>query len=825
VTVGERRRVRWDRGELRDILTATAALAGLLVYVYLVGWIVELVRFGAARLPAGPATAALGNRQLFGIGLISTLLMAAVFAVGCAVAYFSSARNWDVRGQDWHDIVRKRGVGNAAADKEAAQERRRRERRHATTIVQRADAVAARSRRRRLAPLAWVAGRVRARNAPKTEGGPPGDPKPLEPAPLGDPAVRVIAGFNIMVLSALIALGVARAVGGAIPIAPWVGVVVGVIVFLLVRFFLTRFSPLVLDSRIHGVIWGVVALGTLFASAPIGVIVLTSMGVATFGRALGRVQQPQSVAQFLRTPLPWVLLTICMLLGLAYSATPPISFSRVTVTTANGASKGGYVARTSAGVYLVTCTPLADATSTNQRLEFVPVHDVENMRIGGGTDYLDSGQRPSIATLALHALGIAGSTPTLFSAALRATEPTCAGGEPISVTPGSEDPALGSGVIAGPAPAAGRASDGEAPIYDTSPAVIAALARRYQPTILVTVADRNWPVSVSAVLAERGPSDQPSCLIQQRAPQRVCPATAATLAGPDSQSYDYLQLPVALADNQRPSGQFQAFLRGQDISSGSLHHWLANPGVLDPWQSAEIYFYYANGISTSKWPAQARNPNVPSGLIGLEYWFYYPFNYDPLVVNSGLMDGAPLAGDKENVDLHQGDWEHIDVLLEPRTLQPAWLYLARHGHEGVFLPWADPQLQFDQGHPVIQASFGSHPSYLPGCGGRPRPITYNVSDDWLSCGSGRFAFRAATTPLVDIAQTPWACWPGYFGEATSLEVQNAKTSETLIDSVKHFVFVAGPRSPLQQAENTGVCKVNPKTAEQAEASAPPLSQR
>ena len=49
--------------------------------------------------------------------------------------------------------------------------------------------------------------------------------------------MRVIAGFNIMVLSALVALGVARGVGAAVPIARWVGVAIGVIAFLVVRWF------------------------------------------------------------------------------------------------------------------------------------------------------------------------------------------------------------------------------------------------------------------------------------------------------------------------------------------------------------------------------------------------------------------------------------------------------------------------------------------------------------------------------------------------------------------------------------------------------------
>ncbi len=805
MSFGDRLRGLTPGGELKAVLELVAATVGLLAYVFVVGWIVDLVKFSAARLPAAAATSALSARQLFGDGLRSTLLMAALFAVSCALAYFSSRRKWDVHGQDWHDIVRKRGVANAAADGEAEVERGRRARRHARRKAERAGTVAERSRRLPFGLVHGAAERVQSRQLEKTQRLPAEAPKPLEEAPLGDPAVRIIAGFNIMVLSALVALGATRFVGALTPIAQWVGVAIGVIVFFVVRWLLTHVSPLVLDSRIHGFVWGVVALGALFASAPVGVLVLTGVGVSTLGRSLARIKQPTSATQFMRSPLPWLLLTVCLFVGLAYSATPPVTFSRTAVVTPSRTVVGGYVTRTAAGVYVATCTALADATSTNEQLELVPARNVEDVRVGGGTTYFDSGRRPSLATLALQALGIGGSTPTLFSAALRATHPTCGGAPPSYLAHGYEDPALGAGVIAGSAPAGGRADDGETPVTPrTSPS--AALALRYQPTLLVTAADRNWPVSVNAVLAERGPADQPVCLIQERAPQQVCSPKPAQLAGVGSQSSDYLQLPVHLGKNQSPGGQFQAFLRGQYINSGSLHNWLADPGVLDPWASAQIYFYYARGIQLSRFPAHARDPNVPSGLDAIEYWFYYPFNYYPLVVNTGLMNQAPLAGDDENNDLHQGDWEHVDVLLDPTTHAPEWLYLARHSGEGQFIPWNSPQIAFDQGHPVLQAAFGGHPTYLAGCGARPRPITYDLTSDWLSCGSGRFAFRAATTPLVDIAKTPWACWRGYFGEAsTKLEVQNAKKPESVLDTVKHFVFVAGPRAPLQQAENTGTC--------------------
>jgi hypothetical protein len=202
--------------------------------------------------------------------------------------------------------------------------------------------------------------------------------------------------------------------------------------------------------------------------------------------------------------------------------------------------------------------------------------------------------------------------------------------------------------------------------------------------------------------------------------------------------------------------------------------------------------------------------------VALEYWFYYPYNYFPLVLRAKLMEEAPLASEILNVDRHQGDWEHVDVLLDPHTLKPVWLYMARHSYEGQLIPWSSPSLATEEAHPVVQAAYGGHPTYEPGCGARRRAATYNILVDWLVCGGGRFAFRAASTPLVNIASAPWACWPGHFGEAaTNLEVTNAAKPETLRDKLRQQVFVAGPVSPLRQQENSGVCKGSPAAGEQA----------
>lgn len=794
--------------QLRRILVAGAWAAGILAYVWAVGWLFATIQFAAARLPGLATAQQLSAGLILSRGLAATLLMLLVLAAGCALAYLSSARKWDVNRRDWHEIVNHGLVG--AFNRSSAQERGRRQRAHLTAAAERAGQVeSALQARRGLGWAAHVPAAVSALYARRASKKPAGEPEAPELAPLGDAAVRLIAGVNIMVLAGLVAVAVARHVGTVFQVRPWtslsdwLGVVVGVVVFLLVREVLTSLSPL-RYPRLHWLLWAIVGVATLFASAPVGLLFITGVALATAGRKLAKLP-PERPRLVVATVLA-VLLGVTTLLGAAYSATPPVVLPGAVVTTAAGQQlTGGLIARQSSGVYLVTCNALADATSTNERVALVTAPRA--VRIGGPSAFLDSGARPSIARLALHALGLAASPPTLFNASLHARQPTCAGAGPSSVSPGVSDPALGAGVIAGPPVRVLRANDSEAPIQadGKTPKAIAALAREYQPTLLVTVADRNWPVSVNAILAERGPNAQPVCLVRSAGP-KICPPPASNLVPAGAASGDYLQLPVALGSNRTPSGQFQAFLRGQYQTSGTLHQWLSDPGRLDPWYSAQIYFFDGGPIARSKWPAKPLDPNVPSGLIALEYWFYYPFNYYPVVVDSGLMDQAPIAGDLANIDLHQGDWEHIDVLLDPVSHKPVWLYLARHSSEGQFIPWTSPSMQFDGSHPVVQAAFGGHPSYLPGCGAAPRAITKEASSDWLSCGSGRFAFRADTTPLVNLEYRPWACWPGHFGEATPLEVDNAKQGETAIDTVTHVLYTPGPLAPVVQAENSGDCR-------------------
>ncbi len=700
-----------------------AFLVALVVSVYLIGWLVTWVRFAAARLPVDASLPVIDDKVVFAAGLRTVLLMAFVFAAMCAVAYAAHAWTWNARAPEWHAVVR---YGRA----------------HARAHVRRA-------------PRRSALGLGRPTLSALK---PQGQPSDLHEAQIGDPFVRVVAGFNVVVVGAAIGLAVARIVQPLIDqidpgqwwalLAPWA------VFSLLAIVFFTLVGPLRGGPVIHSILWVVVGVVALLSTAPLGLLVLTWAGIATLGRVFGRRHsRPGSKVEFVLSPMPWILLTIYALVGLAYYAVPPVSFAHTVVATANGTRAGGYLARTGNGVYLVSCTPLADATSTNEAVSVIPASEIRGTVTGGPTFSVNSGKPPSLPTLALHAFGIDASTPTWIHPELRATQATCAGTPLPPPSVGYEDAQLGSGVIAGPAPRNGRANDGEAPIEQTTPGM-AQLARRFEPTILVTVADRFWPVSVGALLDDLGSGGEHTCLHHVINKCAVSAPTLTDLQAQGSSPDDFLQYPAAPALDSDPTGQLGAFLRGQQglqTPIRSLHQWLADPGLLDPWSSAQIYFYYSGPAHPSTWPSP--NRDIPAGLLALEYWFFYPYNYYPTAATPDLMNDAPLAADLVNTDLHQGDWEHVTVLLDPKTLAPRWLYMARHSHEGQYYPWNSPLLSFDQGHPSFRPPSAVIPAMtLIAASGGGSSSPWTAPSATGSCAartgsrSGRRRPRSSTSP-------------------------------------------------------------------------------
>jgi hypothetical protein len=775
------------RADWRELVELLLVLVAAVAYVYVIGWVITWVRFSAARLPVDASLPMIGNQVVFLAGLRLVVVMAIVFAAMCAVAWAVHAWTWTHRAPEWHSVIKHGRV-------EAARRHRR------------------------------IFRRGSVKEALEFSSQPPAD---LDPAPVGDTFVRVIAGFDVGVIAGTFGLAVARILKTFIDqawapgpwwdlLAPWA------LVTAILALIFAWLGPLWGNRLFHAVLWVAVVVVALASEAPVGLLLLTWAGIASGGRAYGRVRSSQNRGvlasvhprhfAFALSPLPWLLLTVYALVGIAYYGQPPVTFSQTAVSTSSGVRVGGYLARTGSGLYLVTCTPLADAISASVRVSVIPPSAVRSTATGSTPFVVDSGLRPSLPTVVLHALGIDASTPAWIRPDVRAIRPTCAGDPLPASSIGYAVPQLGAGVIAGPAPPGGRAVDGEAPIEQTSPG-IAALALRFQPTVLVTVADPFWPVSVGALLADRGSGGQATCL--QHLPAMACPAktprpapTMAQLGSSGSDADDFLEYPTSPALSTGPGPQLDAFLRGQSTARGAiptLRQRLADPGLVDPWRTAEIYFSYAQNTNPATWPAP--DAAIKGSFIALQYWFFYAYNYYPTVIDASLMNDDPDAGDLINTDLHQGDWEHITVLLDRRTQQPEWVYMARHSSEGQYYPWNSPLLTFDQGHVVVQAAIGGHPTYDAHCREALRfapalgAIRGRVAD-WVVCGSGRFAFRWQTTPLVDLATASWSCWEGHFGVASPSEIGAAKLNEGSIQrTIDADYDVAGPRSPLWQAEN------------------------
>jgi hypothetical protein len=551
------------RADWLELVELLLVLVAAFLYIYVIGWVITWVRLSAARLPVDASLPMINNQVLFLTGLRLVAVMAIVFAAMCAVAWAVHAWTWERRAPEWHSVI-KHGRVEAA--------------RHHHRFFRRGSV----------------------KQAVMLSSQPPPD---LVPAPVGDTYVRIIAGFDVGVIAATFGLAAARVlktpIDQAWPPGPWWDLLAPwALISAIFALILAWLGPVWGSRWFHAGLWVVVIVVALVADAPTGVLLFTWAGIATLGRTYGKVRSGQNRGllapghprhlAFALSPLPWLLLTIYALVGIAYYGQPPISFSQSIVATPSGIRAGGYLARTGGTLYLVSCTPLADATSTNERVSAIPTADVRSMSTGTTPFVVDSGLRPSLPTVILHAFGLDASTPAWVRPQVRAIRPTCAG-DPLPVSSvGYPAPQLGAGVIAGPAPPGGQAIDGEPPVEQTSPG-IAALARRFQPTVLVTAADPFWPVSVGALLADQGPSGQVTCLDEP--PAYTCPpkagqgaATMNELAMPGSDADDYLEYPASTALSTGPGPQLGAFLRGQSARPGpvpTLRQRLANPGLLD----------------------------------------------------------------------------------------------------------------------------------------------------------------------------------------------------------------------------------------------------
>jgi Vacuolar protein sorting-associated protein 62 len=312
-----------------------------------------------------------------------------------------------------------------------------------------------------------------------------------------------------------------------------------------------------------------------------------------------------------------------------------------------------------------------------------------------------------------------------------------------------------------------------------------ALALRYEPTVKMSRLDGYWPVSVQSVLQEQGPDGQGVQLMNKSGDPLADPATLADLKA-SGKTTDYLEYPAVLADK---TGQRDAFLRGIGVPEATINAWPNADLSAYVRNTGQIYFY--DGGTDCSYPG-----GKTVGDRALQYWFFYGLNYYPMTVNTATMLSNPLQADNADIDFHEGDWEHITVLLS-RDNTPELVWMARHSSEGTLISWND--VQHDGTHPVIYPAFGGHPSY-PDCGAHARTLLAAAVYDYVPCSPGEYTLPGGTTRLVDLAKVSWSCWPGHFGTAAGT------TATSNADDPSGAILVAGPNSPLRQAENKTACR-------------------
>lgn len=289
----------------------------------------------------------------------------------------------------------------------------------------------------------------------------------------------------------------------------------------------------------------------------------------------------------------------------------------------------------------------------------------------------------------------------------------------------------------------GCGDDGDEPVAPApvrDPAKAKSLAVRYQPSLEIEKDDGFWPMSVLTIdkLKEHGAGP---CLSMRRGEKCNPLATVNQLPWDTDPALAYIDYPAdnTDVDEQREEvrQELRELLGGQESSV--------------PWGTrAQLYFYVTG-----------RGRDNP---ISLQYWFYYPFNYLPL---------RTFGHSIWNTDLHEGDFEGLSILLSAQTHRPVYVWMLRHTEESERFVWNEGALKHPEGHPIGYVAQGSHATY-GSCGHKYRSVRREVEGvslpiplpyDSISCSAGDRHELASTWPVVNIARTWWACWPGHFGYA------------------------------------------------------------
>jgi lysophospholipase L1-like esterase len=274
-------------------------------------------------------------------------------------------------------------------------------------------------------------------------------------------------------------------------------------------------------------------------------------------------------------------------------------------------------------------------------------------------------------------------------------------------------------------------------------------ARRFVPRFMVDNKDGFWPVPVATLFSLEGRAG-PVCL--QRRGRDHCTRLARAADLPWRGAADDRIIHPARMDRDD-----EQTLTERALGSAAF----ANHAAI----------YYLNRTTPKS--------------VAIQYWTFFTYDYLP------LWDHAPLIHTVE-AGSHQGDWEHVGVVASGTSKTPRYVWMSRHNaaDEGRPFAWEENGLDHKRGHPRVFVAKGSHASY-DHCGVQVRDLDrFHLIDETSTCDTERLReLSPKQTPLIDLAQTPWACFAGTFGR-TQRGFLEKKIQIHLIENA--------PRGPLLQ---------------------------
>jgi hypothetical protein len=175
--------------------------------------------------------------------------------------------------------------------------------------------------------------------------------------------------------------------------------------------------------------------------------------------------------------------------------------------------------------------------------------------------------------------------------------------------------------------------------------------------------------------------------------------------------------------SKRPVGKGDRLsIKGNDYRSQYVRLIAANPNLRDRMYGR----VHGNDTTGRKW---------------LQYWFFY------------FYDDPALAA---RVGFHEGDWEMIQLLVEPGDSEPSVAVYAQHNYASS-RDWDDVQKDASNPDtPLVYSARGSHASYF-------EPGLYDT-EAWFDVADGEGPSRNLELEVIGGAAPAWALWPGRWGD-------------------------------------------------------------